>query len=790
MRLLDKYIGREVATHSLLGLVVFTSVLYVPALVSLMDVIVRHTGGIPTILLLVLCTLVPVFIFTFPMSVLVGVLIGLGRMSADSEIVALHSCGISLRRLLRPVGFVAIAAAAITSLMTFWLSPLAYREINRLTAKLVASEAPYAIQPRVFDESFPRFVLYVQEVANGAARWNGVFLANTDASSATTTPAYITIAQYAQILEGPGPNELQLHLGPGRTDHYDPHHPANYDVTDFNASDLSIDVSTALAARKTTLPPRELTTSQLLRDNGPNWLESRVEFQRRFAFPCAALVFALLGVPIGVRPRRGGRAAGLILTITLIGCYYLIYVYGYEMAKQGRISPFLGVWAANIATGIFGFVFLKRIETVRKPSRVGDWLEMQWFRFRRRRALATRSASGNGNGSGNGASTLTVVPAGGYVTRRAARIQNAIGFPLLVDTYLLQRFLYYFFGLLVGFVLISDAFTLFDLLADIAKNHISAFVVADYFGYLTPRMVYQLAPLAALVATLITLAILAKNNEVIAFKASGISLYRLILPLALAGCLVSGGMFLLGETYLPYANTRQNALHNQIKGRPAETYSRPGQQWIFGQNSKIFNYGLYDPNLKLLGDLTVLELDPKTFAVRRRVYAERATWDSGQNAWVLTAGWIRDFTDGKVVSYGNFKATSLAEFTEQPSYFEQKISTSDQMNWRELSTYISKLSQAGFDTSRLRVEWYEKFSYPLIAAIVVLLGAPFAFLVGTRGAVSGLAVAVGISIFYWAASALLRSMGTAGLLPAILAGWSADAIFAFLAVYFSLRMPT
>jgi LPS export ABC transporter permease LptF/LPS export ABC transporter permease LptG len=783
MRLLDKYIGREVATHSLLGLIVFTSVLYVPLLVSVMDLIVRHTGGIPTVLLLILCTLAQVFIFTIPMSVLVGVLIGLGRMSADSEIVALHACGISLRRLLRPIGFVAIAAALITSLMTFWLTPLAYREMNRLEARLLASQAPYAIQPRVFDERFPRFVLYVQEVASGAARWNGVFLAATD-------PPSITLAQYAQILEGPGPDELQLHLGPGRTDHYDPHHPANYDVTDFSASDLSVDLSTAIPARSAAPLAREQRTSDLLRDNGPNWLEARVEFQRRFAFPCAALVFALLGVPIGVRPRRGGRAAGLILTITMIGCYYLIYVYGYELARQGRISPFWGVWAANIATGIFAFVFLKRIETVRKPSRIGDWLESAWFRFRRRRAQAVRSAAGNGNGSGNGAATLTVVPAGGYVTRRAARIQNAIGFPLLVDTYLLQRFLYYFFGLLAGFVLISDAFTLFDLLADIGRNHISGLVVVDYFRYLIPYMVYELAPLAALVATLITLAILAKNNEVIAFKASGISLYRLILPLALAGCLVSGGMFLLSETYLPYANTRQNALRSEIKGRPAQTYSRPGQQWIFGQNSKIFNYGLYDPNLKLLGDLTVFELDPKTFAVRRRVYAERATWDSGQNAWVLTAGWIRDFSGGRVVSYNNFKATSLVELTEQPSYFEQKISTSDQMNWRELGDYIQKLSQAGFDTSRLRVQWYEKFSYPLIAAIVVLLGAPFAFLVGTRGAVSGLAVAVGISIFYWAASALLESMGTAGLLPALLAGWSADAIFAFLAVYFGLRMPT
>jgi LPS export ABC transporter permease LptF/LPS export ABC transporter permease LptG len=787
MRLLDKYIGREVVTHSLLGLAVFTSVLYVPQLVPLMDVIVRHAGGIFTILLLLTCTLAPVCVFTVPMSVLVGVLIGLGRMSADSEIVALNACGISLRRLLRPIGFVALVATALTSLMTFWLSPTAYREINRLEARLIASQAPYAIQPRVFDERFPHFVLYVQDVVSGAARWNGVFLAGSNANGTTS----ITLAQDAQILEGGGRDRIQLHLGPGSTHEYDPHHPQQYVLTTFSAEDFSVDLTSVVAARNAAPLARELSTPALIRDNGPDWLDARVELQRRFAFPCAALVFALLGVPIGVRPRRGGRAAGLILTIVLIGCYYLLYVYGDHMALQGRISPFWGVWAANFAALIFGFLFLRRIESVRKPSRLAEWLESTWFRYRRRRSAAARlRAFRRKNGAANGNATLSVVPSGGYAVERATRIHNMIGFPLLVDTYLLQRFFYYFLTLLAGFVVISDAFTLFDLLGDISKNHISLGVVLNYFRYLIPYMVYELAPLGALVAALITLAILAKNNEVVAFKASGVSLYRLILPLGLAACLVSGGMFILSETYLPIANTRQNALRNEIKGRPPQTYSHPTQQWIFGENSKIYNYGLFDPGLQLLGDVTVLELDPQTFSLRRRVYAERATWDPVQNTWVLTGGWIRDFVDGRVTTDLTFKATSLAELTEPPSYFQRDVHPADQMNWHQLGDYIASLRQAGFDTSRLRVQWYEKFSYPLIAVIVVLLGAPFAFLVGTRGAVSGLAVAVAISIFYWAATALLESMGTAGLLPAVLAGWSADAIFVFLAVYFFLRMPT
>ena len=211
-----------------------------------------------------------------------------------------------------------------------------------------------------------------------------------------------------------------------------------------------------------------------------------------------------------------------------------------------------------------------------------------------------------------------------------------MGFPMLVDIYLLRQFLYYFIVLLAGFVVIFDAFTLFDLLADIARNHIGILTVVNYFRYLAPSMVYQLAPLATLVATLVTLAILAKNNEVIALKASGISMYRLVLPLILAGCLVSGGMFVLDETYLPYANQRQDALRNRIKGRPAQTYFEPAQQWIFGENSKIYNYEFFDPDQQLFGGLNVFELNPANFQVRRRVFATRASWEPTEKIWVLT----------------------------------------------------------------------------------------------------------------------------------------------------------
>ncbi len=354
----------------------------------------------------------------------------------------------------------------------------------------------------------------------------------------------------------------------------------------------------------------------------------------------------------------------------------------------------------------------------------------------------------------------------------------------------MRSFFYYFVLLTAGFILLFEVFTFFELLDDIAQHRTGILDVINYFIYLASYLFYQLAPLAALVAVLVTLGVMTKNNELVAFKAAGISLYRISLPLLLAGLFLAAGLVVLDDTYLPYANQRQDALRNQIKGRPAQTYYQPSRQWIFGENSKVYNYELFDPDHELFGGLNVFELDPATFEIRRRIYAARAHWDRQQNIWILESGWVREFDHGQVSRYQPFLANAMKELDEPPSYFNREVRQSYQMTWWELQRYIGNLRQAGFDVARLSVQLQKKLSFPLIAPIIILLAIPFSILVGTRGAVGGLALGVGIAIVYWSASALTEAMGAVGQLPPLLAGWAPDTIFGFLGLYFFLKMPT
>jgi LPS export ABC transporter permease LptF/LPS export ABC transporter permease LptG len=769
MRILDRYIAREVIRHAFLGLIIFTFVLFVPKLVRLMEIFVRHSGSGSQIVTLFLCVIPSVLVFTIPMAVLIGVLLGLGRMSMDSEIIALTSLGISRRRILVPVGILAIVGAGLTLLMTLWLAPHSLRTGRNTEATLITSQISYLVQPRVFDEHFPHTVLYINDVSASGTHWNGVFLEDVTGESGSQ----ITLAESAIVIAEPELGKLELHLNGGTTHEFSRNTPDHYSITSFGRTDWPIEVSNLSAAKERTLSNPERFNFELRHDTGLHWRDARVEAHQRLAFPVACLVFALIAVPLGAQPRRGGRAAGSLLAIVIIASYYLVLVTGVGFARQGVVTPAVGVWAADVFIGLIGLALFPRLERYRGEapvptmfSRIAAFWRLRRLRKTRAKARSARATNGE-----------------------SAPVLSYSSLPSIVDLYVLRRFFYFFAVIMIAFLFLFEIFTFFELAEDIRRHNVPFVVVVNYFRYLVPYCVYQFTPLGALVSVLVTLGILSKNNEIVAFKASGISLYRLALPLLLAGLAIALVLLVLDDTYLPYANQRQDAYRNIIKGHPPQTYTRP-QRWIFGENSKIYNYDLFDPTQQLFGGLSIVELDPATFQMKRRVFATRARWLDTEKTWVLESGWVRDFSESKVERYAPFKVTTLPELTETPSYFNREVRQAFQMSWRGLRYYITSLHSAGFDVSTLTVQWHKKIAYPLIAPISMMLAIPFALFVGSRGAVGGLALGVGIGIAYWALAALTEAMGGIGQLPPLLAAWSPDLIFFFLASYFFFRMPT
>ncbi len=769
MSILTRYILREVLAHSLLGVVVFTFVLFMRDVGRILELVVRNSAPLPSVAEVFFLTLPTAFTFTIPMGVLVGILIGLGRMAADSEVTAMRAAGLGAGTFVRVVGIFALSAWMLALGNTVWLAPRSAVALLRLQESLKSSQVPYEVQPRVFYEQFRNYVLYVQNTSADQSVWHHIFLADLSTPSAPR----ITLAEEGAVFsEGPG--GLRLLLKNGSQHDTAPRTPEQYSISTFGQTDLPIQLpqreaaQPREAARLAQLGSEELL-AQAASESEPRQRALLIEFHRRLALPTACLALALVGIPLGLSAHKGGKSTGFVLTIVLVFLYYFASLAGVSLARQGKLSPALGVWLANLVFLAGGAALLWRVDRMPLQIPMLRNLLSGFKRFSRRRAEG---------------------PGGAFERAVSRRRVFSANFPQIFDDYILRDFATYFVLVLGAFLMLSLVFTFFEMLGDIIRNRVALITVGEFLINFLPTMIYQFTPLSVLIAALVTFGLLEKHREVTAMKASGVSIYRVVLPVFVLAGVLSVGLFFFDHYYLPEAFTRQDELWNTIKGRPAQTYLRPDRKWIFGQRSSIYYYEVYDPDRFQFGGISVFLFDPQTFQVTQRIYAARADWEPGLGKWVFQRGWTRSFRGAAIEEYRKFEVATFEPLSEPPSYFRKQVKQSSEMNYQELSAYINDLEQSGFEVVRLRVQWHKKFAFPIITFVMAVLAIPFSLSAGRRGALAGVAVALGIAILYWVTNGLFEAMGNVNQLPPLLAAWSPDLLFALCGGYLILKLPT
>jgi LPS export ABC transporter permease LptG/LPS export ABC transporter permease LptF len=770
VRILTRYILGEVLSHTLLGIVLFTFVLFMPNLVQILELVVQNGASPTSVLELIAFTLPNAFTVTIPMAVLVGVLLGLSRLAADSEVTAMRACGFGVFQFVRIIAIIGIAAWGLGLFNSLYVAPKATSAMLRVENSLRDSQASFQVQPRVFYEDFRNYVLYVQDVRNGrhASVWSHVFLADV---SNPQSPI-LTVAEQATVV-GAGHHGLRMRLRNGQQHDMPLNDRGAYNISSFAQTDLPIQINSTsgdtVRIGHSDVPILAMSNRELYRRaHLPDGRWYAIEMQKRFAYPTACLVLMLIGIPLGLSSRRGGKGMGFVLTIFLVFIYYFFSSTGMALAKQGRIPVFFGVWGANLFFALAGLLLLRQMSrgAVRFPA----------LRLPKKFSAARK-------------------PVRETVFDSLPRRKLVEGFPLILDDYILRSFLGSFFLIELGFVLLSLVFSLFELLGDIVRNHAPATLVGDYLLNLTPSMLYSITPLSVLIAVLVTIGVLNRSSELTAMKATGVSLYRVVVPILLVACALAITMFAFDQIYVPNANRTQESLRSEIKGKPARTFLRPDHEWVFGESkpgqaSRIFYYEFFDSANNRFANLTVLEFEPNSFVPTRRIFAADVSWDPQQRSWIFNKGWVRTFQNGTIFSFETFPTRVFPAISEPPGYFKKEDLQSSEMTFNELAHYIHDLGQSGFDTIPLRVQLNKKVAYPLVTLVMAILAIPFAVSMGRRGSLTGVAVAIGVAIAYWIAAGLFEAMGNVNTLPAALAAWSPDLLFGLVGGYLLLKTPT
>ena len=780
MRILTRYILGEILSHTVIGAVIFTFILFMKELPKILEMVVHNSSTFTSLVEVVLFMMPNFFMVTIPMAVLVGVLLGYSRLASDSEIIAMRASGLGIGYFVRVGAIVAVGGTLLGLANSLYVAPRANQAILAMD-KALASQASYEIQPRVFDEDFRNYVLYVQDVRSGtgAANWRQVFIADVSDPAAPK----ITTAASATVVSD-STQALLMRLRNGSVHETVAGQTEQYNVSTFDSTDLPFAASQQNEGHlgRVDTPIYAMPMGELRQHiHTPDGKRFLIELHKRFAYPAACVVLMLVGVPLGVTSRRGGKSSALVATIGLVVVYYSLTLIGIALARQNWIPAFLAVWMANLLFTAGGVILL--------------WQMANGGGFMNAIAIWTSHST---KPKADSPAKADGTRLGGLLGRFRPRPQRAKArnvFPRILDEYVVREFLNMFVLVLLAFVLLTQVFNVFDLLSDILRNHIAWITVGEYLINLTPSMLSRIVPLAVLIAVLVTFGVLNRNSEIIAMKATGISLYRLVVPIVAISAILALSLFLFDEFYLPQANQRQEALRSIIKGRPPQTFLHPEHNWIFGEPragepARIFYYQFFDRDRNEFANLSIFEFDPSTFALSRRIFASRVFWDQATGSWRFQNGWQRDIVGTNVTEYHEFKQTAYAEIHEDPSYFQKESLQSQEMNFSQLDRYIGDLTQSGFDTMKLRVELWRKLAYPPIVVVMAVLAIPFALSMGRRGSLEGVALAIAVALAYFVVDGLFGALGNVNYLPAALAACSSDILFGLAGGYLLLRTPT
>ncbi|HRR40740.1 MAG TPA: LPS export ABC transporter permease LptF [Syntrophales bacterium] len=367
-KILNRYILKEITLPFLMTLLVFTFVLLIGKILQIMDLMVNKGVNILAVVKIVLFILPSFLTVTIPISLLIAVLIGLGRLSSDNEITAMKASGISLYQLLLPIVTLCVVAMVATAVIGF-LAPLSNSATKSLFFDILKEKASIGIKEKVFNDDFKGLVLYADRIPVEGNYMEGVMVFD---NRLTKEPATI-IAPQGYLSSNPESMTVTLRLLRGSIHSVDSD-LKTYKKTEFSTYDVNLDLQTALAeAKKASVKgSADMTVGELYRNirkaevKDDKLRDMVIELNKKFAVPLSCLVFGIAAIPLGIVSRRSGKSRGFTVGLFVVAAYYTLLLAGEAFGETGKIPPTVAVWSPNIIMGTLG-IYLFVMAANEKP---------------------------------------------------------------------------------------------------------------------------------------------------------------------------------------------------------------------------------------------------------------------------------------------------------------------------------------------------------------------------------------------------------------------------------------
>ncbi|MCM8800610.1 MAG: LptF/LptG family permease [Candidatus Omnitrophica bacterium] len=360
----------------------------------------------------------------------------------------------------------------------------------------------------------------------------------------------------------------------------------------------------------------------------------------------------------------------------------------------------------------------------------------------------------------------------------------------ILERYILKFILNIFFGCLIIFIFLYIIIDIFSHLDQILRQQVSFIILKQYYFSYLPTIFVQVSPIAALLATLYTLGRLNKDNEIIAMRASGLSIFQITKAIMIFGLLLSLIVYLVGEKLLPESRQFLEKIKLEMEGQKKKEERVLSQLSIYGLKNRLFYINRFYPHADVIEGIVILEHD-KMQNLTKKIIAEKGIYQNG--LWKFYKSITYEFDkNGRIKGQPEYHEEEIMDIMETPQEFLEQKQEPEFMNIAQLDNYIWKLSQSGATTMvrSLKVDLYRKFTEPFMNLIIIIMGIPFSL--RTKRKATGLS-SIGISFllgfFYYGLNAISIALGKTGILPSFLSACLSHLIVFFISLYLLYRMP-
>ena len=349
----------------------------------------------------------------------------------------------------------------------------------------------------------------------------------------------------------------------------------------------------------------------------------------------------------------------------------------------------------------------------------------------------------------------------------------------ILDRYLIKEILKHFGIVLASAVIIYLAIDFFENIDRFMEAGLPTARILEFFQLKLPLITVQITPIGLLLSVLITFGLMNKNNEIIALKSGGMSVYHFLKPILALSLFVTVGYFILAEIVVPVTISKANEIWRvEVKGYTVTAERK--NIWIKGHRS-IAYISYFNPRDQSLSGITLNHFDQQ-FRLIRRVDAAKGEFQN--RGWVFYDV-MEQKLDSQSGSYAvNFSDEQVEEIDLTPDDLKRAAKKSEEMSVRELYHYIRDVESEGYDATPYRVDLQGKFALPISCIIVCIIGTSVTLRKTTReGLTMNIISGMVIVFLYFIVQGFCTSLGYGGVLPPLIAAWIANFIFACVAVF-------